>query len=59
LLLAAVARNSLAPHLKSPFWMALQPVAALLLLAAIFSDSFAQSRSARPLPKLQKSPGAA
>ncbi len=59
ILLAAVARNSLAPHLKSPIWMALQPVAALLLLAAIFSDSFAQSRSARPLPKLQKSPGAA
>ncbi len=38
LLLAAAARNSLAPHLKSPLWMALQPIAALVLLAAIFSD---------------------
>lgn len=35
LLLAAVARNSLAPHLKSPIFMTIQPVAALLLLPAI------------------------
>jgi len=37
LLLAAVARNSLAPHLKSPFFMAIQPIAALLMIPAIFS----------------------
>lgn len=35
LLLAAVARNSLLPHLKSPVYMAIQPVAALILLGAI------------------------
>jgi hypothetical protein len=38
LLLAAVARNSLMPHLKSPLWMALQPIGALLLLAGIIND---------------------
>jgi hypothetical protein len=35
LLLAAVCRNSLLPSLKSPLFMAIQPVAALVLLAAI------------------------
>jgi hypothetical protein len=39
LLLAAVARNSLTPHLKSPLCMAIQPIAALLLLGAILSNS--------------------
>ena len=43
LLLAAVARNSLAPHLKSPLCMAVQPVGALLLLAAIFSEMKARA----------------
>ncbi len=38
LLLAAVTRNSLAPHLKSPIWMAIQPIAAILLLSAILSN---------------------
>jgi hypothetical protein len=38
LLLAAVARNSLMPHLKSAVWMALQPIGALLLLAGVISD---------------------
>lgn len=37
LLLAAAARNSLAPHLKSPLLMTIQPVAALVLLCAILS----------------------
>jgi len=52
LLLAAVARNSLTPHLKSPLCMTLQPVAALLLLAAIFCDTSAQMKTSprRPLP---------
>ena len=36
LLLAGVARNSLLPHLKSPLFMAIQPVGALLLLVALF-----------------------
>jgi hypothetical protein len=35
LLLAAVARNSLMPSLKGPLWMAIQPVGALVYLAAI------------------------
>jgi hypothetical protein len=35
LLLFAVARNSLLPHLKSPGWMAIQPIGALVLLAAV------------------------
>jgi hypothetical protein len=39
LLVAAVARNSLLPSLKSPVYMAIQPIAALLLLAAILSDT--------------------
>jgi peptidoglycan/LPS O-acetylase OafA/YrhL len=38
ILLAAVARNSLLPHLKSPIDMALQPVGALILLAAVLAD---------------------
>lgn len=38
LLLGAVARNSLIPSLKSPVYMAIQPVAALVLLTAIFCD---------------------
>ena len=38
ILLAAVARNSLLPHLKSPFYMALQPIGTLFLLAAILAD---------------------
>lgn len=38
MLLAAAARNSLAPHLKSPLFMAIQPAAALVLLAAIISS---------------------
>jgi hypothetical protein len=37
-LLAAIARNSLLPHLKSPMDMALQPVGALVLLTAILMD---------------------
>jgi len=39
MLLGAVARNSLTPYLKGPWFMALQPVAAILLLAAILSDT--------------------
>ena len=38
LLLAAVARNSLLPALKSPLYMAVQPVGALVLLAAVLGD---------------------
>ncbi len=45
LLFAAVARNSLAPHLKSPLCMTLQPIAALFLLAAIFSGMSVEERS--------------
>jgi hypothetical protein len=36
LLLAAVMRNSLTPYLKSPLFMAIQPLAALILLPAIY-----------------------
>jgi len=46
LLLAAVARNSLLPHLKTPLFMAIQPVAALLLLTAIL-----MSRKRQNLPR--------
>ena len=35
LMLAAVARNSLTPHLKSPWEMAIQPIGALVLLGAV------------------------
>ena len=38
LLLAAVGRNSLFPHIKSPVEMTIQPIAALLLLAAIVME---------------------
>ena len=38
LLLAAVGRNSLFPHIKSPVEMTIQPIAALLLLAAILME---------------------
>jgi len=52
LLLAAVGRNSLMPHLKSPIYMAVQPVAALLLLGAILipptPPSPRQTHSRRP-----------
>jgi hypothetical protein len=44
LLLAGVGRNSLAPHLKSPVIMALQPVAAVVLLAAVLSDMNARGK---------------
>jgi len=37
-LLAAVCRNSLIPSLKSPLLMAIQPIGALILLAAILCD---------------------
>jgi hypothetical protein len=37
-LLAAVCRNSLIPSLKSPQFMAIQPIGAFILLAAIFCD---------------------
>jgi hypothetical protein len=47
LLLAAVARNSLIPSLKTPPFMAIQPLAALLLLAAILTDT---SRLSSPTP---------
>jgi hypothetical protein len=40
MLLAATARNSLFSHLKSPWYMAIQPVAALVLLAAILAAGF-------------------
>jgi hypothetical protein len=50
LLLASVARNSLAPHLKSPLCMALQPIAALILVAAIFSDMNAHERTGTRTP---------
>ena len=43
LLLAAVGRNSLVPHLKSPVFMAIQPIAALLLLAAILTSTRANA----------------
>jgi len=41
LLILAVARNSLMPHLKSPGFMAIQPVGALLLIPAILLKDFA------------------
>jgi len=47
ILLAAVARNSLLPHLKSPVYMAMQPIGALILLAAILADIQKTARIAR------------
>jgi hypothetical protein len=44
LLLAAVARNSLAPHLKSPLFMAIQPISTVPLF-------FAALTSPRPTPR--------
>jgi hypothetical protein len=37
LLLFAVMRNALLPHLKSPGWMAIQPIGAIILLAAVIA----------------------
>jgi len=55
LLLAAVARNSLAPHLKSPAFMAVQPVAALLLLPAILGvNRGSRGSGASPTPPLPR-----
>jgi hypothetical protein len=48
ILLAAVARNSLLPHLKSPVYMALQPIGALILLAAILADMQRPARGLAP-----------
>jgi hypothetical protein len=49
LLLAAVARNSLTPSIKGPLAMAIQPVAALLLLPAILT-SVRHEAATRPTP---------
>ena len=48
LLLAAAARNSLLPHLKSPGYMAIQPVGALILLAAVLAGG---ATTIRPRPR--------
>jgi hypothetical protein len=42
LLLAAVARNSFAPHVKGPISMAIQPAAAMVLLPAILTSTRGQ-----------------
>ena len=48
LLLAAVFRNSFLPHLKSPAEMAIQPIGALLLLAAVLLELRAPATPASP-----------